>query len=438
MEISDSLLMQAAKNFGTPLYVYDRETIEKHYLNLNNSFAEEIDIFYSLKANPNLSVSALLNQLGAGAEVCSGVELETALLAGYAPQNIIFVGPAKKKEEIIRALENRIYAIVCESKEELLLINELAKTRSEVANVAIRANPAFTVRDASLKMGGIPSQFGIDQEELFKNKNFFLNQSHVNIRGIHVFNGTRILNAETLAENTKNIFALADELSAAWNQAFDLIDIGGGIGVPYFKNENHFNTEKLKKLLIPTIFSYKNSHKNTRIILESGRYLVANAGVFMSRIDCIKESRGRQFLITDGGMNCHLTAAGYGSMLKRNFPLRLVTKNPSHRKNKYHITGPLCTPADTMGQDVELSEASPGDFIAIMASGAYGPSASPVLFLGHGHPAEVLIDQGECKLIRDRDFLEDFLRKQYISPSSKRKARLEEGERGTAIKLSES
>lgn len=407
-EINSERLMSAANTFGTPLYVYDSEKIKMCYAELKKSFEQKVDIFYSLKANPNLSISKLLNQLGAGAEVCSGVELQTALLAGYSPDKIIFVGPAKKIEEIVLALEKEIYAIVCESKEELLLINELAKTRSQVANIAIRINPAFTVRDASLKMGGVPSQFGIDQEIFFKDKSFLLNKPHLNIKGIHIFNGTRILNVETFVENTKNILLLADELEKEWGLSFDFVDIGGGIGVPYFKGESHFDLVKLKQFIFPII----EVHQNRRIILESGRYLVADSGVFITEIKIIKESRGSQFLITDGGMNCHLTAAGYGSMLKRNFPIKLLSKNKTQIKNKYHITGPLCTPADTIGCDVDLPEAMAGDYIAIFASGAYGPTASPILFLGHGHPAEVMLGHDMHKLIRERDFAEDFLRKQ--------------------------
>lgn len=410
--VVDERLMESANLFGTPLYVYHSEKIKTCYEALNESVEQEVDIFYSLKANPNLAIATLLNQMGAGAEICSGVELKTALQAGYSPNNIIFVGPAKKTEEIVLALDKKIYAIVCESKEEVAFINELAKTRSEIANIAIRINPDFTMRDASLKMGGVPSQFGIDQEILFKEKAYFLNMSHVNIRGVHVFNGSRLLSIETFVNNTQNIFLLSDALEKEWGLSFSLIDIGGGIGVPYFKNEKPFELKKLKQHFQPMMNVHKKSHKNKRVILESGRYLVAESGVFVSRIQNIKQSRGISFLITDGGMNCHLTAAGYGTMLKRNFPIQLLTKNNTNRMKKYHITGPLCTPADTIGVDVDLPEAKIGDYIAILASGAYGPTASPVLFLGHGHPAEAMLETDHIKLIRERDSVEDFLRKQ--------------------------
>ncbi len=409
------LLQKIADQFGTPLYVYDRLQIEDNYHSLQEGCANCVEIFYSLKANPNLAISASLKKLGAGAEVCSGTELQSALAAGFLPENILFVGPAKKPQEIIYALENKIYSIVCESKEELNLINELAKTRRVVANVAIRINPSFTVRNASLKMGGVPSQFGIDQNDVFKNKKFFLKKSNINIIGIHVFSGTRILQAKTFFENTQNILALSDQLANQWEVEFSMLDIGGGIGVNYFKNENEFDLHAMKQLLSPLLMDYKKQHPAMRIILESGRYLVATAGIFISRIDCVKVSQNVPFLITDGGMNCHLTAAGYGSVLKRNFPISLLTSSNSKKRICYHITGPLCTPADVIGVSVELPEAKIGDYIAIAASGAYGPTASPVMFLGHGYPAEVLLDGEEVRIVRERDVAADFLRKQKMN-----------------------
>lgn len=414
VNLSKNLLRKIAVQFGTPLYIYDSEIIKKNYFLLKDGLASLVDIFYSIKANPNIAVSSVLNKLGAGVEVCSGTELEMALLAGFQPENIIFVGPAKKTVDIVRALELKIYAIVCESKEELSVINELAKTRSVVANVAIRINPGFVVRDASLKMGGVPSQFGMDQQEVLQNKNFFLRLSNINLMGIHVFNGTRILQAETFVENTKNILKLAEELENEWNVRFSMLDIGGGIGVPYFRNETGFDLTKLASLNFPFLQEYKRNHSNTRIILESGRYLVAESGLFLSQINNVKKSRGKFFLITDGGMNCHFTAAGYGSVLGRNFPVTLLTASVAKKTNYYHVTGPLCTPADFMARDVLLPEAKCGDFVVIKASGAYGPTASPVLFLGHGHPAEVLVEEKVPRIVRERDIADDFIRKQVV------------------------
>lgn len=410
----DSTLLKIAHQISTPLYIYNNEEIVTNYTSLKKAFTNQVDVFYSLKANPSVAIATLFRKLGAGVEVCSLTELKIALLAGYSPQHIIFVGPAKKTDEIIFALENKIYAIVCESIDELNLINKLAETRSMVANIAIRINPAFSIRNASLKMGGVPSQFGIDQQYVFNNKKLFLEKNNINIIGIHVFSGTRILDYETFIENTKNIFALSEALSKEWSIDFQMIDIGGGIGVPYFKNEKAFDMTMLQQSINPLLRDYVKNRK-IRIILESGRYLMASAGVFISRIDYIKESQGISFLITDGGMNCHLTAAGYGSILKRNFPIRLLAESISKKKCNYHITGPLCTPADVIGRGVELPEAKVGDFIIIYTSGAYGPSASPVLFLGHGYPSEVLMDKDKILVIRERDIPDDFIRKQNLN-----------------------
>jgi len=415
--IKDASLAAVVKTYSTPLYVYDTHVIEKCYMTLKESLGNVPHIYYSLKANPAVAIAHVLQKLGAGVEVCSGAELELAIMAGFSPDKIIFVGPAKKTAELARAIQLRIRAIVCESEEEFLLINELAKTGSVVANVALRINPAFAVRNASLRMGGVPSQFGMDEEKIFEKRDFFMNKKHVHVIGIQVFSATRILNEDILLENTKNILALFKHLSATWKVNFSFLDIGGGFGVPYFRDEKPIHFFKLRHQLEPLLKTFKEKNPDVDLIVESGRYLVAESGVFVSRIVSIRESRGVRFLITDGGMNCHLTAAGYGSLVKRNFPIRLLGDRSSFEEYRYHITGPLCTPTDLIGRDVLLPEAKIGDCVVIESSGAYGPTASPVYFLGHGYPAEVLLQNGEALLIRQRDHFQDFLHRQYFQHS---------------------
>jgi len=160
------------------------------------------------------------------------------------------------------------------------------------------------------------------------------------------------------------------------------------------------------------INQFLKNFPETKIFLESGRYVVGNAGWFVSCVQQVKQSRGKHFLVTDGGMNCHLMAAGYGAMIQKNFPIFSVTKSNTGQSMKYHITGPLCTPADVIGKNCEIPETDIGDLIVIKESGAYGPTASPVYFLGHGYPAEILIESGIAQLIRERDSVEDLLRKQ--------------------------
>ena len=414
--LQDAMISAMAQKVGTPLYIYNSAVIEKKYNLLKKCFSDNVDVFYSLKANPNKAVCARLQNLGAGAEVCSITELEIALLAGYLPQNIIYVGPVKTAETIVRLLELHIYAIICESKEEFHLINKLAEARSVVADVAIRVNPAFSVRSASLKMGGAPSQFGIDYQELLRDKMFFLTKKNINIIGLHIYNGTRILQADVIAENINKICQFSKEFMAEWKIPISMLDVGGGIGVPYFANEESCDLEKISSLVTPLLDIYRKAHPSVRIILESGRYLVAEAGVFVCQVQNVKQSHGKLFLMTDGGMHCHLTAAGYGGLIKRNFPIQLLTQSKAKKTFEYQIAGPLCTPADLIGRDVLLPKAKVGDLIVLSASGAYGPTASPVLFLGHGHPAEVLLEQDGAYLVREKDNFQDVITKQCYLP----------------------
>lgn len=413
MKIQGVAVTDIAKQYGTPIYVYDAAVIEENFLALKNSLPKQVDVFYSIKANPNLSICALLKNKLAGAEVCSLLELETAIKAGYAPGDIIFVGPAKKPEEIKRCLELNIYSIVCESKTELLMIVALAKALHRTARVAIRINPAFTANNAPIKMGGVASQFGIDETQIFQDLTFFFNQPNLNVHGIHIYNGSRILDAETVCTNTENIFALVTKLESRLNRKFSMVDIGGGIGIPYFANEELFDLPKFSQLIQPVITEFKISHPTTRIILESGRYIVGTAGMLVCAIQHIKYSNGETFLITDAGTHCHMAAVGMGSFVKRNFPI-VALSSAIGIKHKYNVTGPLCTPGDLLGRAVELTEVQRGDLLGVKSSGAYGPTASPVLFLGHGYPAEILIAHGTANLIRERDTLVDLLRKQYL------------------------
>ncbi|MDX1900948.1 MAG: diaminopimelate decarboxylase [Gammaproteobacteria bacterium] len=416
--LKDTQFNSVLKRYGTPSFIYDGHVIEQCYDTLNQSMGDSVDIYYSLKANPAVAIANILQKKGAGVEVCSGGEIELALAAGFSPDKMIFVGPAKKTHELARAIQLRIGAIVCESEEEFLLINELARTGSVVANVLLRVNPAFAVRNASLKMGGVPSQFGMDEEKVFEKRDFFMQRKNIRVLGIQVFCATRILEESILFENTNHILQLFERLSSHWQVNFSHLDIGGGFGVPYYAEEQSLRLSKLQHLMLPLLQKFKSKFPFVQLMAESGRYLVAESGIFISRIVSIRESRGIHFLITDGGMNCHLTAAGYGSVLKRNFPIRLLSEKSNTDKKHYHIAGPLCTPADLMGRNVLLPLAEIGDCILIAASGAYGPSASPVYFLGHGYPSEVLIHNGETTVIRARDTTQDLVRKYQVTPSA--------------------
>lgn len=408
----NSVVIEAAHRFGTPLYLYSGEQIRATYQMLKKMLPRQIDIFYSMKANPLLSIGELLQAEQASCEVCSYAELYTALKAGFAPENIIFVGPGKSVEELELCVTNHIYAVVCESINELILLNQIAEKKRRICSIILRINPEFLVHEAPLKMGGKPTQFGMDLAFIRKNIQQIVYLKNIKIIGIHIYNGTRILEANAIIENTRKILQLAEQLSHEWAMPFECIDIGGGLGIPYFLGEKKIDLLQLFSGM-SALFNNEITHfPNTRFILECGRYLVGEAGVFITKVVDKKISYGENFIITDGGMNCHMAATGIASFVRRNFPIDVVKikyhKN-NHQKNFYNITGLLCTPGDVLARQIEISHIEMDDFIVVKQSGAYGPSASPGRFLSHGFPAEVLFYQQQLQLVRRRETVDDIL-----------------------------
>lgn len=398
-----------ARTFGTPLYIYDGDELVSNYWGLKNCLPEFVDVFYALKVNPNVSLVGRLLQEGACAEVCSLIELEIALEAGVSPQNIIFLGPSKREEEIRRALELDIFALVIESEEELGRVSRIAGEMRTMAHIAIRINPEFAVEGAPLKMGGRATQFGIAEGRVFENFQAYLDLPHLHIRGLHVYNGTRILSAKAIYDNTRQILNLFERLSERFGPIFSMVDVGGGMGIPYFGNDQELNREEFAALMKPLFSEFHHRHPKVRVIMESGRYIAGTAGMFVSRINNIKVSYGETYLITDGGTNCHMSATGIGSVVRRNFPMENLSTGESEETNRYQVAGPLCNPDDLTARNINLPDSGVGDLIAITASGAYGPTASPVLFHSHGHPAEVMVIEGKPYLIRHRDKAQDII-----------------------------
>lgn len=296
-------IREICEQFGSPLYVYDGQILERVYLHLRDLITKDVDIFYSLKANPNITIFKALQSLGAGAEVSSLTELETVLLAGAEPQNIIFLGPGKTLEEIEACIQHEIYALVVESWTELELAEAVAKRLHKKARIALRINPAFSVKGSRLTMGGKPRQFGIDEAQVIENLDRLADKPYLQFIGIHVYMGTRILDEEVVYQNSRQIFELVQRVEDIWGRPLDFVDIGGGLGVPYFEGEEDFSVERLTELLNPCVQEFKRSHPETRLVMELGRFLVGKCGVFVSKVLYVKESYGEQFVITDGGTN---------------------------------------------------------------------------------------------------------------------------------------
>jgi diaminopimelate decarboxylase len=412
-EMQGIAVSELARDYGTPLFVYDGDVLVSRYEDLRRRMHPRLEIFFSLKANPNVSVCALLHSKGARAEVSSAAELLTATRAGVAPRDIVFVGPGKSADELAACLDEDIFAIVCESLGELELIDRLARSRGKVARVALRINPSFAVKGAGLTMGGKPRQFGIDEAQLEEVGNAARRFPGLRLMGVHVYMGTRILAEDVVIENTRRILELARKVSASLDFPLEMVDIGGGLGVAYFDSERDIDPSALAAGLEPVIAEFVAASPHTRLVMELGRYLTALAGTYVVRVRYVKNSLGQRFAITDGGTHHHMAAVGIGSFVKRNFPMRHLDRTEEPTES-WTVTGPLCTPNDTLAKDIALPPVRPGDLLGVMRSGAYGPTASPVLFLSHGAPAEVLVHCGRPYLIRDRDRAEDLLRPQHL------------------------
>jgi diaminopimelate decarboxylase len=410
-ELPGNEMRDIADRFGTPLYVYDGEVFRETYQRVRDLLDPRVRIHYSAKANPNVSVCAVFRALGAGFEVSSLAELETARRAGVAPGDIIFVGPGKSADELRACCELGIHAIVCESLDELAALDTLAPP--ERTQVLIRVNPGFSGKGTRLSMGGKPRQFGVDQEALLAAGPALRRLRHVRLAGIHAYLGTRILEASGVVHNTSGILAAALELSDTLDFPLRTVDIGGGFGVPYFDNEKDLDLEATVQGVNTAVADFLDRSPDTAVVTELGRYLAGWGGMYVVGVRYVKESRGEWFVITDGGTHHHMAAVGIGSFVKRNFPIRSLTGTGTPDR-RYNVVGPLCTPNDVIAKQVPLPEVRPGDLIAVERSGAYGPTASPVLFLSHGYPAEVLVLDGEAHLVRSRDTVDDLLRQQHL------------------------
>lgn len=415
--VSNDIIIETATRFGTPVFLYHINCIEEKYHTLRKMLSEACDIFYSMKANPSLAICRFFCGLGSGCEVSSENELFIALKAGFSPEHIIFVGPVKKKSDLALAIRKKIRHVVVESIEEILLLNVLASDEKTPVSILIRVNPDFVVPGAPIKMSGVATQFGMDVQVLSENIGRILSCQYITISGIQVYNASRVLHHASIIKNIENILNLSKEIQLITKTKLTTIDFGGGFGVPYFEGEPSLNIAFISSEINKLIKNYKNDYPYVNFIIELGRYLVADSGYFISAVQSIKKSHGKNYILLDGGMNCYLGATGIGSFVHRNFPMRYVSlKARSYKEllNEYHVVGPLCTPGDILLKNIFLPEPLLDDLIVIEKTGAYGLTASPGKFISHGSPAEVAFSNGAFKLIRRKEALSDLLATQII------------------------
>jgi diaminopimelate decarboxylase len=407
-----------ARDYGTPFYLYHGEMIAERVRSVREAL--ETEVAYSLKANPNLGVCQLIAREGrTGGEVASSGELVVARAAGFEPEDIVFAGPAKTDEELRMAVEEEIFAVNVESLTEIERLARIAREAGRRIGVGLRINPTAQLMGSQMRMGGTVGQFGIDQADLEEAVVKTLSHPELILRGVHVYTATQVFEVEPLLEHCRNILEIAREAADYTGRSLEMIDFGGGFGVPYFEKMAEFDLgafgESFRQLMEP----YRSDPRlsSCRLLFELGRYLVADAGVYVTRVVDVKQMRGKTFVVTDGGMNHHLTATGnMGQVFRKSYPLLNLTRMSAVPEESVAVAGPCCTPLDMFGSNIPLVQPEVGDLIGVFYSGAYGFSASNLGFLSHPTPAEVLLWGGEACLLRPAGKPEDVLNGQEALP----------------------
>jgi diaminopimelate decarboxylase len=401
---------ELASRYGTPVYVYDLGIIDRKWEALRGALPAEFSIFYSVKANPNREILRHFLAKGAGLEIASAGEFSQALSAGCPPERMLFAGPGKTPAELELVIRNGIGELHVESPREAERIAEIARDAGTRARVAVRVNPGGEAEGGAMRMGGRPAPFGVDEETLDEMLDLVLRLERLDFRGIHVFSGTQILDFQILAGQYRMGLEIARRAAARLDRPLHTVDFGGGLGIPYFPHEQPLDLKNLRQAL-EEIFEPVRSDRlfaGTQFYVEPGRFLVGEAGIYVTRVNDVKTSRGKKFLIVDGGMNHHLAASGnLGQTIKRNYPLALMNKVGCLTEETVDVVGPLCTPLDVLARGVLLPKAEVGDLVGVFQSGAYGRSASPLGFLSHPAPPEVRVYSRQDQLICRRGEVSD-------------------------------
>lgn len=392
-----------AEKFGTPLFIYDASAIDRQIANLRTAYPAPFEVYYSVKANPCPAVVRHFVERGLGLEIASGGEFHQAIEAGCPADRVLFAGPGKSERELAYVLERGIGEIHLESILEGRRVAAIGKRLGIRPRVAVRVNPGAEAQGGAMRMGGKPAPFGVDEETLDEVLDHLLAEATLDLQGIHLYAGTQILDDRILVTQYRRGIDIARRVADRTRRPLQTIDFGGGLGIPYFPSESPLPLGPLAESLAAMVNEVRSDARlaGTRFLIEPGRYLIGEAGIYVTRVSDRKVSRGKTFLVVDGGMNHHLAASGnLGQVIKRNFPAAIVNRLLSEATLKADVVGPLCTPLDVMARDLPLPPAEVGDLFGIFQSGAYGRSASPLGFLSQPAPAEVLVRNGEAILAR--------------------------------------
>lgn len=371
-------------------YAYDKAVVKNQIDNFHAHIPSAIKLHYAIKANPYPALVNAMKDWVEGFDVASQKEMLVALQSGMPVADISFAGPSKQVAEIRAAIVAGITLHV-ESELELARAIEIGESLGIKPIVAFRVNPAFELKASGMKMGGGPKQFGIDEERLFEILPA-LDYSKMSFRGFHIYWGSQNLKVEAIIDAHNNTFSLAQKLIDATPVPTQTVNIGGGFGIPYFAGENRLDLAPIGDNLRNLLTTFPQMAE-LELIIELGRYLVAEAGVYASRVTDKKVSRGHTYLTTNGGLHHHLSNSGnFGQVIRKNYPVAIGNKmSDNYQEEKVTAVGPLCTPLDTLADKMSLADPQINDWLVVFQSGAYGPTASPQDFLGHPHVREILL-----------------------------------------------
>ncbi|MEZ0109831.1 diaminopimelate decarboxylase [Catenulispora sp. EB89] len=386
----------------TPFFVYDRALISERVSAVRAALPAGVRLNYAVKANPMPAVLQHLSGLVDGFDVASAGELREALNSTMPAEHVSFAGPGKTTAELRQAVAAGV-TVEAESETELARLREVGGLLGVRPRVALRVNPDFAIRGSAMQLGGGPQQFGIDAERI-PDVLAAVADGDLDFEGFHVFAGSQNLDAESICDAQRRTVELILKLAAAAPGPVRYLNLGGGFGIPYAARDRALDLAPIGANLAELMdTAIRSELPAARVVIELGRYLVGEAGVYLTRVVDRKESRGRTYLVVDGGLHHQLAASGnFGQKIRRNYPVELATAagdaaedaSENENKNEYEtvdVVGCLCTPLDLLGDRVSLPPARIGDLVAVFCAGAYGLTASPTAFLGHPAPAEVLV-----------------------------------------------
>lgn len=405
-----------AERFGTPLYVYDLGVIDRQVAALRAVLPAGFELAYAVKANPALAIVAHLGRLGLGADVASGGELETVRRAGIEPGRVVFTGPGKRDDELARAVAAGLRAVTVESPAELERLERLAAAARRRVPILLRSAVADAARLERVRLVGDDGagKFGMDTDDLQACARAAVRSPHLELLGVHAFGASNVLDASAVAAHVASTIELGVELARRVGFPLRLVDVGGGLGIPYEPHEESLDLFGLGARLRALAGRLADDPvtRQTRILFEPGRFLVGPAGAYLARVVDRKSVNGTAVVVLDGGVHHVLRPALVGQEHR----VRLVASRgePGAKQWPVTVAGPLCSGLDVLAAAAVMPVPDVGDLVAVLDVGAYGFTESMPFFLSHPIPAEVAVRDGRAELIRPRVEPEAWLGQQRI------------------------